>query len=96
MSKRSDTYEDKEIRRLKRQNWDLRQEINRLRKALRNNNIKIDGREKVEKRCTPRKGVQEPKKEVNSNEFNKEEFLKNIREQRVSDGTWDINKEEEE
>ena len=83
------THEQSEIRRLKRSVYDLRRENKRLKNALKHNNLYIDGTEKVEKR-----GVQSPKKEVKSNEFDKTKFLDNIKAQRAEDGTWDINKGE--
>ena len=84
------TYEEKEIRRLKRSVYDLRRENKRLKNALKHNNLYIDGTEKVEKR-----GIPKPKKEVEPNKgFDKSTFLNNIRAQRAEDGTWDINKGE--
>ena len=82
------THEQSEIRRLKRSVYDLRRENKRLKNALKHNNLYIDGTEKVEKRC-----VQEPKKEVKSNEFDKATFLNNLKEQRKEDGTWNLHKD---
>ena len=88
VAKKEKTYEEKEIRRLKRSVYDLRRENKRLKNALKHNNLYIDGTEKVEKR-----GVQEPKKEVKSVQFDKKDFLSKIKEQRKVDGTWEINKD---
>ena len=88
VAKKEKTYEEKEIRRLKRSVYDLRRENKRLKNALKHNNLYIDGTGKVEKR-----GVQEPKKEVKSTQFDKQQFLTNIKEQRREDGTWDIHKD---
>ena len=88
VAKKEKTYEEKEIRRLKRSVYDLRRENKRLKNALKHNNLYIDGTEKVEKR-----GVQEPKKEVKSVQFDKKDFLSKIKEQRKEDGTWEINKD---
>ena len=88
VAKKEKTYEEKEIRRLKRSVYDLRRENKRLKNALKHNNLYIDGTQKVEKRC-----VQEPKKEVKSVQFDKKDFLSKIKEQRKEDGTWEINKD---
>ena len=90
VAKKEKTYEEKEIRRLKRSVYDLRRENKRLKNALKHNNLYIDGTEKVEKRS-----VQASKKEVQSTQFDKQQFLSNIKEQRTEDGTWDIHKDEE-
>ena len=79
------TFEQKEIKRLKRQNYDLRQELNRMRKALKHNNLYVEAGAVLEKK---EKVVREKKDVIKSNEFNKRDFLEKIKEQRKSDGTW--------
>ena len=96
MPQKPNTPEEKEIRKLKRTIHDLRGENRRMKKALKNNNLYVDGSEKLEKRCTPRNNSVQPKKEMvkQNKSFNKDDFLENIKKQRKVDGTWDINKEE--